>query len=168
MVLAAAVSLFDTPKVKGEVLFYQRKNGVVIVATFTQLPPGKHGFHIHRSGDLRGEGCKLACDHWHKGRAVQHGGPPSAEGPRHTGDLGNIELVGKEVKTEYFLRGIIVEELYGRSLIVHADEDDYGMGTHEDSKTTGHSGARIACSIIGRTAESCQKNTKKNKTKPIE
>ena len=31
----------------------------------------------------------------------------------------------------------------------HEDEDDLGAGTFEDSKTTGHSGARIACSVIG-------------------
>lgn len=30
------------------------------------------------------------------------------------------------------------------------DQDDYGMGGKEDSHTTGHSGARIACAIIGR------------------
>jgi Cu-Zn family superoxide dismutase len=38
-------------------------------------------------------------------------------------------------------------------VIVHADEDDLGRGEAEDSKTTGHSGKRIACAIIGRTME---------------
>jgi Cu-Zn family superoxide dismutase len=37
----------------------------------------------------------------------------------------------------------------GRSIIIHEDEDDLGLGNKEDSKTTGHSGARIACSVIG-------------------
>jgi Cu-Zn family superoxide dismutase len=35
-------------------------------------------------------------------------------------------------------------------VIVHADPDDYGKGGEEDSLTTGHAGARIACAIIGR------------------
>lgn len=171
--------MFDTSQVKGEVLFYQRKNGVVLKSLFTKLPPGKHGYHIHRAGDLRGEGSQLACDssprralsatacsgccdHWHKGPLTHHGGPPSSTETRHTGDLGNIELVaGKPLELEQFLRGVTVDELYGRSLIVHADEDDYGKGGHEDSKTTGHSGKRIACSLIGRTAESCQAKTRK-------
>ena len=32
---------------------------------------------------------------------------------------------------------------------VHADEDDLGRGGYEDSKTTGHAGARLACCTIG-------------------
>jgi Cu-Zn family superoxide dismutase len=46
-----------------------------------------------------------------------------------------------------------VEDLWGRSIIVHADKDDLGLGDAEDSSTTGHSGKRIACAIIGRTME---------------
>ena len=45
------------------------------------------------------------------------------------------------------------EDLWGRSVIVHADPDDLGKGDADDSKTTGHSGKRIACAIIGRTME---------------
>lgn len=161
MVKASGVCVFDTKDVKGDVLLLQRKNGVLLQSTFTKLPSGKHGYHIHKAGDLRGEGCKLACDHWHKGPSTDHGGSPTMEGPRHTGDLGNIEGVGKTV--EHFLRGVTVEELFGRSIIVHADADDYGKGGHEDSKTTGHSGARIACAVIGRTLEACQ-TRKKPKT----
>jgi len=36
---------------------------------------------------------------------------------------------------------------------VHGDKDDLGLGDAEDSATTGHSGKRIACAIIGRTME---------------
>jgi Cu-Zn family superoxide dismutase len=43
-----------------------------------------------------------------------------------------------------------VEDLWGRSVIVHADPDDLGKGPFEDSPTTGHSGARIACAVFGR------------------
>lgn len=162
--MAHAAAVFNTNEVHGEALFYQRKNGVVIKAEFTKLPPGKHGFHIHKAGDLRGEGCQMACDHWHKGPSTDHGGPPTSSMPRHTGDLGNLELKGSKVSVEHFLRKVTVEELYGRSLIVHADEDDYGKGGHEDSKKTGHSGARIACAVIGRTLEGCApKSTRKLK-----
>ena len=142
------VAVFNTRSVKGIVLFSNRKNGLHIQAEFTQLPKGKHGFHIHNAGDLRGEGCKLACDHYHKEKNVpcNHGGPPSSKRERHTGDLGNVE-VGKYT---YNLHGVSVEDIVGRSVIVHADEDDYGLGGKEDSLKTGHSGARIACAVIGR------------------
>jgi Cu-Zn family superoxide dismutase len=164
-----AVAVLETPKVKGEVCFYQKKGGVEVQYVFTRLPPGSHGFHIHKAGDLRGEGCKAACDHWHKGRPMQHGGPPTHKGPRHTGDLGNINLsregiLYEDVRGLMFLKNVTVDELYGRSVIVHEDEDDYGMGPHEDSKTTGHSGARIACAVIGRI-EGCPMNTRKKSTK---
>ena len=145
------VAVFATDAVQGEVLCTQlNPHKVVIVATFTRLPPGDHGFHIHKAGDLRGEGCKLACDHFHKGPPSIHGGPPNSRGPRHTGDLGNIDL-SKRATYTYILPNLTLDELVGRSFIVHADPDDLGKGDFPDSKTTGHSGTRIACAVIGRT-----------------
>jgi Cu-Zn family superoxide dismutase len=142
-----AVAVFNTRSVKGTVLFSNRKNGLYIEAEFTQLPRGLHGFHIHKAGDLRGEGCKLACDHYHKGPPCNHGGPPSSKGKeRHTGDLGNVE----EGRYTYTLYDVTVNDILGRSVIIHADADDYGLGGKEDSLTTGHSGARIGCAVIGR------------------
>jgi len=38
----------------------------------------------------------------------------------------------------------------GRGVVVHEREDDLGLGGHDDSKTTGHAGARIGCGVIGR------------------
>ena len=37
----------------------------------------------------------------------------------------------------------------GRSLIIHEDPDDLGMGGYNDSLTTGHAGARVTCAVIG-------------------
>lgn len=159
--MASAVAVFNGPDVVGTVEFIQRKSTVLVNAVFTMLPPGLHGFHIHRAGDLRGEGCKGACDHWHKGTTTTHGGPPGSRGARHTGDLGNIQL--SDNSYTFQLKNVHVNELYGRSLIVHADPDDYGKGGHEDSHTTGHSGARIGCAIIGRCG-GCETN-KTRKTK---
>jgi Cu-Zn family superoxide dismutase len=48
------------------------------------------------------------------------------------------------------LSDVKLSDLYGRSMIVHADPDDLGQGSAPDSKTTGASGARIACAVIGR------------------
>ena len=45
------------------------------------------------------------------------------------------------------------ESVVGRSCVVHADKDDLGKGGFSDSLTTGHSGARVACGVIGLTAE---------------
>ena len=142
-----AVAVFQTSDVIGNVIITSESRGVRVRAEFTKLPPGLHGFHIHKAGDLRGDGCKGACDHWSLKPAV-HGGAPGHVGERHTGDLGNIE--GQSCSHSYFLSGVVLSDLYGRSMIVHADPDDLGLGMAPDSKTTGASGARIACAVIGR------------------
>jgi len=144
-----AVAVFNTRSVQGEVTFNRERTGVRVHATFTKLP-SEHGFHIHKAGDLRGDGCKLACDHFHKGPSCNHGGPPGSKqtSERHTGDLGNVK-VGKY---SYFLKDLDVADLWGRSVIIHAGQDDLGLGDKPDSLTTGHSGKRIACAIIGRIA----------------
>ena len=147
-----AVALFKGENgITGEVIFSESPGGTKVQAIFTDLPKGEHGFHIHKAGDLRGEGCKGACDHFHMGPKTQHGGPPSSNGknqPRHTGDLGN--LTGPKDEVTYILKGVSLDDLWGRSVIVHEDKDDLGKGPFEDSHTTGHSGKRIGCAIIGR------------------
>jgi Cu-Zn family superoxide dismutase len=145
-----AVACFND-KVKGEVVAIQTRRGVSLTAFFTDLPAGEHGFHIHRAGDLRGEGCAGACEHFHRGPPSRHGDAPSANKylPRHTGDLGNI-IANK--RYTYFLHRVSIADLLGRSVIVHADPDDLGLGNFPDSATTGHSGARIGCAIFGRAA----------------
>ena len=146
-----AIAVFKGP-VEGEVVITDVKGGVRINAFFTKLPKGKHGFHIHKAGDLRGEGCKGLCEHYDVGKHT-HGGAPSKGAMstmRHTGDLGNIELRGGRCKRRYTVKKTSVRELWGRSLIIHADEDDLGKGGFPDSAITGHSGARMACAILGR------------------
>ncbi len=156
-----AVAVFQTSDVIGEVVFQAERRGIRVRAEFTKLPPGLHGFHIHKAGDLRGSGCAGACEHWSPTPAV-HGGAPEHGGERHTGDLGNIE--GPACVRTYFLRGVHPSDLYGRSMIVHADPDDLGRGNAPDSKTTGNSGARIACAVIGRIACSAEPLRKHRRT----
>jgi Cu-Zn family superoxide dismutase len=146
-----AVAVFKTDDIYGDVTVANYREGVKVTAQFTRLPPGKHGFHIHKAGDLRGEGCHGLCEHYDIGSNA-HGGAPDHVGQRHTGDLGNIELKDGKFQKEYYIKGVSVKDLWGRSIIVHEDEDDLGKGSFEDSKVTGHSGARIGCAIFGRTS----------------
>jgi Cu-Zn family superoxide dismutase len=155
-----AVAVFQTSDVIGNVVFTSESRGVRVRADFTKLPPGLHGFHIHKAGDLRGNGCKGACDHWSL-KPAAHGGAPGHGGERHTGDLGNIE--GPACSRSYFLSGVALSDLYGRSMIVHADPDDLGRGSAPDSKTTGNSGARIACAVIGRVE--CHSSAARSRTR---
>lgn len=145
-----AVAVFATGPVEGEAVAKATGRNTILTVRFKKLPPGDHGFHIHRAGDLRGVGCQGACDHWHKGRPCEHGPGPSnkTKRQRHTGDLGNVNI--RKKTRRYTLKNVRPSELFGRTLIVHADPDDLGLGPHEDSKVTGHSGKRIACAVWGR------------------
>jgi Cu-Zn family superoxide dismutase len=145
-----AVAVFKTGEIEGDVVVSNYRNGVKVRAHFTRLPPGLHGFHIHKAGDLRGEGCHGLCEHYDIGKNT-HGGPPGHVGKRHTGDLGNIEFKNGKFEKEYYIKGITTKDLWGRSIIVHEDEDDLGQGPFEDSLVTGHSGKRIGCAIFGRS-----------------
>eukprot|EP01089_Gocevia_fonbrunei_P016707 TRINITY_DN5245_c0_g1_i1.p1 TRINITY_DN5245_c0_g1~~TRINITY_DN5245_c0_g1_i1.p1 ORF type:complete len:170 (-),score=40.44 TRINITY_DN5245_c0_g1_i1:73-582(-) len=113
------------------------------------IKPGKHGFHIHTYGDLS-NGCTSAGDHFNPDK-LDHGGPSSKI--RHAGDLGNV-LAGddgnvNELRKDRFLSLRGKYNILGRSVVVHANEDDLGKGSFPDSKTTGHAGARICCGVIG-------------------
>lgn len=162
-----AVAVFQQPNIQGLCVASRIGNRTRLDVTFTKLPPGPHGFHIHVAGDLRGDGCSGACAHWHvgSGRGI-HGGPPGSHGTRHTGDLGNIEISdgASEFVATYILQGVSPSDLWGRSLIVHEGPDDLGQGGHDDSKITGHSGARIGCAIFGRTMD-CGGSRKTRKAK---
>ena len=158
-----AVAVFKEPTIYGTAVATKEGRGTRLRVTFTKLPTGKHGFHIHKAGDLRGEGCLGACEHLHVGPSQDHGGKPGSKGPRHTGDLGNVQCEGAESHYSYYLSDIKPEDLFGRSLIVHEDEDDLGQADFPDSKTTGHSGKRIGCAIFGRTLCKTPMKTRKQK-----
>ena len=130
----------------------QANRPVHIRGNFSGLNPNQlHGFHIHQWGNLT-EGCSTAGPHYNPEKK-NHGGPSDLE--RHIGDLGNVqadengfakyELVDSKI-TLYGIYSVV-----GRSLVLHNDTDDLGRGNFPDSKTTGHSGTRIACGVIGLT-----------------
>ncbi|EGR32357.1 copper/zinc superoxide dismutase family protein [Ichthyophthirius multifiliis] len=135
--------------VSGLVKLVQQGDQVTITATVNGLKTGLHGFHIHQFGNLT-EGCKTAGPHFNPFQKT-HGGPHDVE--RHVGDLGNIQAVeGQQAQFSIVDKLIKLDganSVLGRSFVVHADEDDLGKGGHDDSKTTGHAGARLACGTIG-------------------
>jgi Cu-Zn family superoxide dismutase len=136
--------------VTGTVRFTQEGSGPVSVhVELSGLRPGKHGFHVHEFGDNT-NGCVSAGAHFNP-EGKQHGGPRDEN--RHVGDLGNVEA-GEDGKVNATLEDAKISlggdySIIGRTMVVHADEDDLGRGGHDDSLTTGHAGARLACGVIG-------------------
>eukprot|EP01089_Gocevia_fonbrunei_P013301 TRINITY_DN3380_c0_g1_i1.p1 TRINITY_DN3380_c0_g1~~TRINITY_DN3380_c0_g1_i1.p1 ORF type:complete len:169 (-),score=53.11 TRINITY_DN3380_c0_g1_i1:50-511(-) len=136
--------------VSGTVHFSQTEGAVATIKVeLTGLKPGEHGFHVHEFGDNT-NGCISAGGHFNP-HGKTHGGPSDEE--RHVGDLGNVTADDKgnvsATLTDKQVTLFGEHTVVGRTMVVHADTDDLGQGGHDDSKTTGHAGARLACGVIG-------------------
>ncbi|KAJ3615468.1 hypothetical protein Zmor_016392, partial [Zophobas morio] len=129
--------------------FKEEGDKVRVTGEIKGLPKGKHGFHIHEFGDNT-EGCISAGSHFNP-LNKNHGAPEDKE--RHVGDLGNIEANEEGTAKVNILDNLIKikgpHSIVGRTAVVHKDEDDLGKGGHELSLTTGNSGERICCGVVG-------------------
>ena len=73
---------------------------------------------------------------------------------RHAGDLGNIFTPITRYTVVNILDTVVTLDrnaengITGRAFVVHADEDDLGMGGNDESLKTGNAGKRLACGII--------------------
>lgn len=148
--MSSAIAVFDGPKIKGYVTFIEGKVWTTVTLNLSGLKKNsQHGFHVHECGDVS-KGCESMCAHFNPFNK-NHGGPKSSD--RHVGDLGNIKA-DENGYAMYSFRDDMIKlhgkaNIIGRGLIIHADPDDLGIGNHELSLTTGNSGKRIACSVIG-------------------
>lgn len=136
--------------VNGIVNFIQYKDFLKINYNIVNLQNGKHGFHVHKCGDVT-KGCSSGCEHFNPYNKT-HGSLCCKNS--HAGDLGNI--ISKNGKSTGSLKtnkiNIIPgskKSIIGRMIIVHKDEDDLGKGNNEESLKTGNAGKRLACGIIG-------------------
>ncbi len=80
-----------------------------------------------------------------------HGAPEDVE--RHVGDFGNIVANEQGIAALTFTDKVAslfgAHSIIGRTVVCHEKEDDLGRGGHEQSKTTGNAGGRLACGVIG-------------------
>jgi superoxide dismutase, Cu-Zn family len=132
----------------GEATLTQTPQGVKIVMTVENLPPGVHAFHIHAKGACTTPDFASAGGHFNP-FGKKHGLNNPA-GP-HAGDLPNI-TVGPDgkAKVESVAALVTLKEgqknsLFqpgGTSLVIHAGPDD------NVSDPAGNAGPRIACGPI--------------------
>ena len=145
-----AIAVLDMNRITGQVHFQSTSNGIRVKYEIHGLKDGKHGFHIHEYGDLS-DGCESACSHFNPEGSL-HGGLNTKI--RHAGDLGNIVCKKGKCSGQFIAHGISLDprqtnSIIGRSIIIHADEDDLGKGGDLESTKTGNAGKRLACAVIG-------------------
>lgn len=127
----------------GVVLFTETSAGLQADIRVSGLTPGEHGFHVHEVGDCSAPDASSAKGHYNPlGKA--HG---RLTGEHHVGDMPNLPANSagianySTVLPDMHLHGDAGNVL-GRSVVIHADPDDY------HSQPAGNSGKRIACGVI--------------------
>jgi Cu-Zn family superoxide dismutase len=136
--------------VKGRIRLVQESPDapVQIIGTVIGLTQGKHGFHIHEHGATANK-CKDAGGHYNP-FDHDHSGPTAMK--RHVGDLGNVEVAENHAVAIDMIDEVVTlhgpHSVLGRSIVIHAGEDDLGNSGDPGSLKTGNAGARVACGII--------------------
>lgn len=144
--------------IRGVVSFYQLTDQVLVQASFiglpdmfqqsqgTDMPCGGSilGLHIHAGGSCTGNDTDPFADagsHYDNTLTAQGGGCPH---PYHAGDLPPLFVNNGSAYMVVATNRFTVEEILGRTVIVHAHVDDF------HSQPAGDAGGRIACGVIQR------------------
>lgn len=143
----------DYEDIFGVVKFYQTNCGVLVSAEVTGLPfvpllcdHFVFGFHLHEGRSCEGNEEDVFAG------SMMHYNPEKCPHPRHAGDfpplLGNQDYAYMVFLTDRFC----VEEIVGRTVIIHASPDDF------KTQPSGGSGEKIACGICLRFMAGGAKN----------
>jgi Cu-Zn family superoxide dismutase len=141
---AASLSPTQGNSVRGLVVFHEMDGKLMVHAQISGLKPGgEQGFHVHEIGSCASTDGSSAGGHFNPGG--QPHGPQAAA--HHAGDLPALKAdADGRVDQKFALTGPTLADgpnsLVGRSVVVHAQADDY------TTQPTGNSGARVACGVI--------------------
>lgn len=129
------------PNLMGRARFYETPYGGVLVEAevFGLLDMGMtdasafYAFHIHETGDCSGDFSKSG----------MHYNPDNVPHPMHRGDL--VPLLSNQGYAwgSFYDRRFEIEDIIGRSVIIHRDPDDF------HTQPSGNSGEKIGCGVIG-------------------
>lgn len=141
---ATLVGNADHPGLGGIVKFYETScGGILVAAEVSGLPPvqenagtGFFAMHIHEGGD---------CTPPFAG-AGQHYNPFGRPHPRHAGDLLPLFADRGYAWSTFFDDRLTVKELTGKSVIIHAQRDDF------TTQPSGDAGEKIGCGVIQAVA----------------
>ncbi len=133
----------------GTITLRETADGIELDTNLSKLPPGDHGFHLHENpscAPAEKDGTMTAGQaagaHYDPDATKAHKGPG---GGGHKGDLPKL-VVGEKgsVKEKLSAPGLKLEDVMGRSIMIHAGGDNYS----DQPAPLGGGGARIACGVI--------------------
>lgn len=138
------------PDISGMVWFYQTNRGVIVCAQISGLPHSDapcqgrvFGFHIHTGGSCTGDMSDPFA------QAMSHYDPHGCEHPYHAGDLPPLFGAGGTALSLFLTSRFTVEEVIGKTVILHDRPDDF------TTQPSGNSGTKIACGVIQKMADVC-------------
>lgn len=127
--------------INGIAKFYNVNNGTLIEVEVKGLPNKDKnnffGFHIHEGGECTPKDGKNAFSD-----VEEHFDIGGNKHPNHTGDLPSIYSNGGYAYMKFFTNRFKINDIIGRTLIIHEMSDDY------KTDPSGNSGAKIACGKI--------------------
>lgn len=134
----------------GRVYFKDTDKGLAIRPRLHGLPAGDHGFHVHANRSCapkkNADGTMVpglgAGGHFDPENTGKHEGPT---GKGHLGDLPVLHVAADgSTKGTLMAPRLKVADLKKRSLMIHADGDNYS----DTPKPLGGGGARLACGLF--------------------
>ncbi|MDP1573704.1 MAG: superoxide dismutase family protein [Coxiellaceae bacterium] len=125
----------------GDIIFKNKKNGLMIFPDLKGLPPGEHGFHLHEYASCDNAGM-AAGGHYDPLQLKKHLGPYHQG---HQGDLPKL-FVDKNGIAHHpsFAPHLAEKNICGHAVMIHAGGDNYS----DEPKPLGGGGERIACGFV--------------------
>lgn len=131
------------PDIRGRVLFYNARGGVLVRAEITGLPKGQvdcdspiFAFHIHGGNYCTGNADDAFAN------SGSHYNPQNCNHPYHAGDLPPLFSADGNAVLEVLTDRFTLPQIPGKTVIIHSGPDDF------TTQPSGNSGEKIACGII--------------------
>lgn len=124
------------PHLRGNALFYQKTNHVLVEIYVSGLPNNETGFfglHIHEGGSCSGAGFLETGGHYN---------PSGTQHPFHVGDLPPLLRCNDGAYLAVRTNRFRVQDVIGKTVVIHSGPDDF------ISQPAGNAGEKIACGVI--------------------
>lgn len=135
------------PNLTGYVVFTDVPYGTEVFVEVSGLPEyepaenndpiGPHGFHIHEHGN-----CEIGDPNDPFQEAGGHWNPDNQPHGNHAGDFPVLFSNNGYMRMSFFTNRFNVEDIVGKSIMIHQNPDDYR------TQPAGDSGKRIGCGVI--------------------